>query len=498
MVPSNPDSGLPAGWLRIHPADHVAVVLNEGFGVPPGHKVALTALKAGQRIVKYGWPIGVASEPIEAGAWVHTHNLSSGLTGDFSDPAPIPSPDLKPEDVLPASGLAFSGYRRPDGRVGTRNELWVIPTVGCVNQLAAHLAEYGKSQIASGRWTGLDGIQAWTHPYGCSQLGDDHVNTVRLLSALAVHPNAGAVLVVGLGCENNQVDDLRAQLGGFDASRIRFMVAQEEQDEEERGRAILDELARFAGRDVRVSCPLADLVVGLKCGGSDAYSGLTANPLLGRFTDRLVRQGGSALLTEIPECFGAEQVLLARTPDPKVRQDFIRLIRDFRQYYTCQGFPVGENPSPGNKAGGITTLEEKSLGCVQKAGQAPLVSVIRYGERQRTRGLTLLEAPGNDLVAVTALAAAGAQLILFTTGRGNPLGGPVPTLKIASNSHLARQKPHWIDLDAGPALSGDGAWEALDAQLLDLVVRTASGTSPTCSERAGYREIAIFKNGVTL
>jgi altronate hydrolase len=325
MPPSIFRSGLPAGWLRVHPADHVAVVLNEGFGVPPGHKVALTALKAGQRIVKYGWPIGVASQPIEAGAWVPTHNLSSGLTGDFSDPVPIPSPDLTPEDILPASSLAFSGYRRPDGRVGTRNELWVIPTVGCVNHLATHLAEYGKSQIASGRWSGLDGIQAWTHPYGCSQLGDDHVNTVRLLSALAVHPNAGAVLVVGLGCENNQVDDLKAHLGGFDTSRIRFMVAQEEQDEEERGRAILDELARFAGRDMRVSCPFADLVVGLKCGGSDAYSGLTANPLLGRFTDRLVRQGGSALLTEIPECFGAEQVLLARTPDPKVRQDFVRL-----------------------------------------------------------------------------------------------------------------------------------------------------------------------------
>ncbi|NLO35031.1 MAG: altronate dehydratase [Clostridiaceae bacterium] len=498
MLPSNSDSGLPAGWLRIHPDDNVAVVLNEGFAAPPGHKVALAALEPGQSLVKYGWPIGVATQPVKAGEWVHTHNLATSLTGDFTALSPLAAPAVQPGARAPATACTFAGYRRADGRVGTRNELWIIPTVGCVNQLAIRLAEYGRAHIADGGWSGLDGVQAWTHPYGCSQLGDDHLHTVRLLAALALHPNAGAVLVVGLGCENNQVDSLREQLGAFDAVRIRFMVAQEEHDEESSGHAILDELAHLAGQASRVSCPLADLVVGLKCGGSDSYSGLTANPLLGRFTDRLVSLGGSALLSEIPECFGAEQVLLARTADETVRQAFIRLIRDFRQYYTSQGFPVGENPSPGNKAGGITTLEEKSLGCVQKAGQAPLTAVIRYGERQRSRGLTLLEAPGNDLVAVTALAAAGAQLILFTTGRGNPLGGPVPTLKIASNSQLARHKPHWIDLDAGTVLSGAKARAALDEELLRLVIRIASGSCLTRSERAGYREIAIFKNGVTL
>ena len=490
--------------LRVHPRDDVLVALRDlqpgetvrsaaeaivaQTPVPRGHKIAATAITAGSLVRKYGWSIGRATRDIAQGEHVHTHNLATTLTA-HSDYTYAPNvPAAHPGGVEPRS---FLGYRRRNGRVGTRNELWIVCTVGCVARTARRIAD-----IAAERLRGkVDGVYALTHPFGCSQLGDDLAHTRRLLASLIAHPNAGGVLVVGLGCENNQ---LAALLGtaDLDPQRVRSFNAQAVSDEVEEGVQALEELAQLLARDVRERCPLSDLVLGLKCGGSDAFSGLTANPLVGRISTELARAGGTPILTEIPETFGAEQLLMARAADRSVFDAAGALVNDFKHYFTAAGQPVSENPSPGNQAGGITTLEEKSLGAVQKAGEAPLTQVLRYGERVRRSGLALLEAPGNDAISGTALAAAGATLLLFTTGRGTPLGFPAPTLKISSNSALAQAKPRWIDFDAGTLLTGDGMHERSRA-LLDLIVATASGQA-TCAERNGERELAIWKTGVTL
>jgi len=490
--------------LRVHPQDDVLVVLRDvqpgetvrsasdeliaRTPVPRGHKVAVAAIAEGSLVRKYGWPIGRATRDISPGEHVHTHNLATTLTS-HTDYAYHP-PEAAGESS-PAESRTFLGYRRGNGRVGTRNELWVVCTVGCVARTARRIAD-----IAGERLRGkVDGVYALTHPFGCSQLGDDLAHTRRLLASLVTHPNAGGVLVVGLGCENNQLDALLGT-ADFDPQRVRSFNAQTVSDEVEEGVHALEELGELLARDAREPCPLSDLVLGLKCGGSDAFSGLTANPLVGRVSTELARAGGTPILTEIPETFGAEQLLMARAVDRGVFDAVGTLVNDFKHYFTAAGQPVSENPSPGNLAGGITTLEEKSLGAVQKAGEAPLTQVLRYGERVGRSGLALLEAPGNDAISGTALAAAGATLLLFTTGRGTPLGFPAPTLKISSNSALAQTKPRWIDFDAGTLLTG-AAMDERSRALLDLIVATASGQA-TCAERNGERELAIWKTGVTL
>ena len=492
-----------ADVLHLHPADDVAVALAalepgarlEAAGrqvvvreaIPRGHKFALRPIAAGETVRKFGWPIGRMRESAEPGEHVHVHNLEtllSGVEGYAWEPvqgAPLPA-DL---------GTRFLGYRRGDGRLGTRNEIWILPTVGCVARTAERIAS-----IAHARHSGaVDGVHAFAHPHGCSQLGDDLAGTRSLLASLACHPNAGGVLLVGLGCESNQLDRLLAEIPEELRGRVRTLKAQAEEDETEAGLAAVDALVATASLVRRQPAPLSELVVGLKCGGSDGFSGLTANPLVGRIADRVVGSGGSAILSEIPEIFGAERLLMSRAKDIGVFDAIVGVVNDFKRSFLASGQPVSENPSPGNIEGGITTLEEKSLGAVQKAGQAPVASVIRYGERVRRKGLTLLEAPGNDAVSSTALAAAGATVILFTTGRGTPLGFPVPTVKIASNSALAERKKGWIDFDAGQVLSRgfDSAADALAAR----IVAIASG-EPTAAERNGEREIAIWKRGVTL
>jgi altronate hydrolase len=490
--------------LRVHPQDDVLVALRDlqpgetvrsaseelvaQSQVPCGHKMASAPIAAGSVVRKYGWPIGRATRDISRGEHVHTHNLSTTLTAHSDYRYTSPAIATDPGQADPRT---FMGYRRRNGRVGTRNELWVVCTVGCVARTARRIAD-----IAAERLRGnVDGVYALTHPLGCSQLGDDLAHTRRLLASLVAHPNAGGVLVIGLGCENNQ---LAAMLGTseFDPERVRSFNAQAVSDEVEEGVRALEELGELLARDMREPRPLSDLVLGLKCGGSDAFSGLTANPLVGRISTELARAGGTPILTEIPETFGAEQLLMARAVDASVFAAVGALVNDFKHYFTAAGQPVSENPSPGNQAGGITTLEEKSLGAVQKAGDAPLTQVLRYGERVCRPGLALLEAPGNDAISGTALAAAGATLLLFTTGRGTPLGFPAPTLKISSNSALAQAKSRWIDFDAGTLLTGASMEERTRA-LLDLIIATASG-QPTCAERNGEREVAIWKTGVTL
>ena len=522
-APGRADADAPAPpgarpLVRVHPRDDVAVAvvalragdvvpLHAGGpavtvreDVPAGHKVALRALAAGAPVHKYGHPIGRASADVAAGCWVHAHNLVTALRPElplaWSDRGPPPAPvDVPAGDA----GRTFAGYRRPDGRVGTRNELWILPTVGCVNAAAARLAAVAGARLA-GR---VDGVHAFPHPYGCSQLGDDLADTRRLLAALVRHPNAGGVLLLGLGCENNQAHALVAEvtrMGGVAPERLRVLATQEVADEHEAGLAALAALADVAAHDRRTPCGLDALVVALKCGGSDGLSGLTANPLVGRVAERLCAVGGIGVLSEVPEMFGAERVLFGRAADRATFDAAAAMASRFRAYFVAHGQPVHENPSPGNHDGGITTLEEKSLGAVQKGGGAPVVQVCGYGvplDPARRGGLALVEAPGNDAVSSTAMTAAGATLLLFTTGRGTPLGAPVPTLKIASNSALAARKPTWIDCDAGRLVSAGESGEALADALLDQLCATASG-APTCSERLGTREIALWKRGVTL
>lgn len=492
--------------LRIHPTDNVAVALEdleagrslavEGVcvtllrAIPRGHKVALAPIAEGENIVKYGCPIGHATEPINPGDWVHTQNLKTNLGGTL-EYAYQPVPNAITPKV---GGLLFDGFKRPNGDVGIRNELWILPTVGCVNHIAEALARRFSARLPKGS---IDGVYAFTHPYGCSQLGEDHANTRKLLASLAHHPNAGGVLVIGLGCENNTMAGFREALGDADSDRYRFLISQQVEDEMETGLQLLDELAQIAGAAVREPVPVSALRVGLKCGGSDGLSGITANPLVGAFSDLLIASGGTSVLTEVPEMFGAETLLMNRCVNREVYDKCVAMVNGFKDYFLRHNQVVYENPSPGNKDGGISTLEEKSLGCTQKGGLGPVVDVLEYGDRLHQPGLNLLNGPGNDIVAVTDLAASGAHVILFTTGRGTPLGGCVPTMKISTNSELARHKKNWIDFDAGELIHGTPR-EELAARLFLEVMAVASGHKQTQAEINGFREIAIFKDGVTL
>lgn len=478
--------------LKIHEKDNVAVVLEpaQGSEAGRGHKVALTDIRAGEHIIKYGFPIGHAIVDIKAGEWVHTHNIKTNL-GDILDyqyqPAVV-------ADSVSCECPVFQGYRRADGRVGVRNEVWVIPTVSCVNQNIRLIAEQAAALCKD--VPNVDGIFAITHPYGCSQLGDDHKTTQQMLADLVCHANAGAVLVVGLGCENNYIAEFKKVLGEYDPTRVKFLVAQEVEDEISAGVELIEELVSYASTFKREDCPVSELVVGLKCGGSDGFSGITANPLVGAFSDRLLACGGSTVLTEVPEMFGAETILMNRAVDRVVFDKTVNLINDFKDYFVSHKQPIYENPSPGNKAGGISTLEEKSLGCTQKGGTGQVTDVIGYAGRVCKKGLTLLSSPGNDMVAATALAAAGCQIILFTTGRGTPLGTVVPTIKVATNSELFSRKANWMDFDAGRLLTGTPMKQLTD-EFLQHIIAVAAG-QPTKAEHMGFREIAIFKNGVTL
>jgi len=488
-------------WIRISPLDNVVVALKtipegtEILGVkalkdiPAGHKMALEDLSTGCRVLKYGYPIGSVKEDVKKGEHLHTHNIKTLLSGTLEysyspvTPAPLNSP---------ARGRTFLGYPRADGRTGTRNEIWVINTVGCVNKTAEILCRLAEMEHRGQ----CDGIFSFSHPFGCSQLGDDHETTRTILADLVNHPNAGGVLVLGLGCENNNIPAFRKALGEYNPDRVKFLSTQDVEDEVETGLNLISELLETLRNDKRVETPVSELVVGMKCGGSDGLSGITANPLVGRFSDSIVGAGGTSILTEVPEMFGAETILMNRSINKEIFGKTVSLINDFKDYFTSHNQVVYENPSPGNKDGGITTLEDKSLGCIQKGGRAPVSDVIPYGGRTGTKGLVLLNGPGNDIVSTTAMTAAGATLILFTTGRGTPLGAPVPTIKIATNSDLAVRKSNWIDFNAGVAAEGRDLDE-VNLELMEKVLSIASG-EVTRNERNGYREISIFKDGVIL
>lgn len=493
-------------FLKINAADNVAVALadnlwaGESFDVDGvqvtlretvarGHKFALRDIAEGENIVKYGYPIGHAAEPIPAGAWIHSHNLKTNLRDDLEYAY---APKVY-EVGYPKSDAKVMGYLRKDGTMGIRNELWIVPSVGCVNGQAQAIAERVKAECDCSH---LDDVRVYTHNYGCSQLGDDHANTQRALAALIKHPNAGAVLVLGLGCENNQVSALKETIGEWDAERVKFLIAQEVEDEIAAGFEICRELVEKTRADRRRPLPLSCLRVGLKCGGSDGFSGITANPLVGLFSDWLIAQGGTTVLTEVPEMFGAETILMDRAESRQVFDRTVCLINDFKGYFRKFDQPIYENPSPGNKKGGITTLEEKSLGCVQKGGAQQVVDVLKYTQPICRQGLNLLQAPGNDLVAASALALSGCQLVLFTTGRGTPFGAFVPTMKISTNTQLSQFKRNWIDFNAGTMVEDEEPQAVLE-RLIDKILATVDG-EPLKHEKTGFKEIAIFKTGVTL
>ncbi len=494
-------------FIRIHPADNVAVAIAdlaagdviEADGVrvtlreaiPTGHKFALAAIPKGSDVIKYGYPIGHATGDIAAGDHVHTQNVRTNLHDDLEYTYEPAAPAAVRHET--GNDQAIDGYLRFDGRMGIRNELWIVPTVGCVNGQAQMIADRVKAELDVAH---IDDIRVWAHNYGCSQLGGDHSNTQRALAAIAKHPNAGGVLVLSLGCENNQQADFKRVMHSWDEERVRFLIAQEVEDEVATGFELAGQLVERMRADRREPLPMSLLTVGLKCGGSDGFSGITANPLVGRFSDRLIARGGSSILTEVPEMFGAETILMNRATDRAVFDRTVSLINDFKGYFRRFDQPIYENPSPGNKAGGITTLEDKSLGCTQKGGDSPVVDVLDYAEPVSRHGLNLLNAPGNDLVAASALAMSGCQLVLFTTGRGTPFGSPVPTMKIATNSRLAGFKSNWIDFNAGQLLEGRTMDEVLD-DFTRFVIEVCNGRRLK-HEIAGFKELAIFKTGVTL
>lgn len=455
--------------------------------IPQAHKFALQNLAAGEKVYKYGFPIGIAKTDIPRGTWIHTHNLKTNL-GDLleytyeKDIVPIP----------PTEDVTFMGYRRADGKVGVRNEIWIIPTVGCVNNVAQMIEKKAK-KYAVGT---VEDICAFPHPYGCSQMGDDQNNTRTILADLINHPNAGGVLVLGLGCENSNIQELKKFIGEYDEKRVKFLVAQEHEDEVKDSLELIRELAEYAGSFQREPVSCSELIIGMKCGGSDGLSGITANPTVGAFSDILISKGGTTILTEVPEMFGAETILMNRCANEDLFQKTVHLINDFKNYFTSHNQTIYENPSPGNKKGGISTLEDKSLGCTQKSGSAAVEGVLSYGEVVCNKGLNLLSAPGNDLVASTALAASGAHIVLFTTGRGTPFASPVPTVKISTNSLLNQKKNNWIDFNCGTMVEGRSK-EELAEQLFDYVIQVASGKKVKAEEN-GFHDMAIFKQGVTL
>jgi len=490
-------------FIRIHKDDNVAVALKpiakdttvdvNGISVttmediPQGHKFALYDIGEGSEVIKYGFRIGYAKESVKKGAWVHVHNVKTAL-GDLLEYTYEPTGS----NLKKSEPAYFDGFRRADGKVGVRNEIWIIPTVGCVNSIASSIEKKAK-HLATGT---IDEVVAFPHPYGCSQMGDDQDNTRTILADLINHPNAGGVLVLGLGCENSNIGELKKFIGDYDEKRVKFLVCQESDDEEADALALLEELAEYAGSFKREKIDASELIIGMKCGGSDGLSGITANPTVGAFSDILISKGGTTILTEVPEMFGAETLLMNRCENEELFRKTVDLINDFKNYFKRHDQTIYENPSPGNKKGGITTLEDKSLGCTQKSGSALVKGVLSYGEPVCTKGLNLLSAPGNDLVASTALAASGAHIVLFTTGRGTPFASPVPTVKISSNSTLFNKKTNWIDFNAG-RLVEDTTMEELSMDLFQYVLDVASGRKVK-AEEAGFHDMAIFKQGVTL
>ena len=487
-------------YIKLNPNDNVVVAIDDvktgevicgitaSDDIARGHKMAIAEIPQGENVIKYGYPIGHATENIKPGQWVHSHNIKTNLSSTLEY-----TYNPKLNDIPVTRKDTFMGYVRKNGEVGIRNEIWIVNTVGCVNGVSNAIVEKARAKYGDM----VDGIYNFVHPYGCSQLGEDHENTQKLLAGMVRHPNAAGVLVLSLGCENNNVDEFKKVLGEYDEERVKFFICQEHEDEVDEAVEVIGELAKYASSFKQEEVSASKLVIGLKCGGSDGLSGITANPLIGRISDIMVANGGKTVLSEVPEMFGAETILMDRCETKELFDKTVDLVNNFKEYFLSHGQPVGENPSPGNKKGGITTLEDKSLGCTQKGGTSDVKGVLLYGEKATAPGLNLLQGPGNDIVAISGMMASGCHLILFSTGRGTPVGSPVPTVKIATNSDLAKRKANWIDWNAGRLIE-DKEMDSYAEEFFKYILDVASNKVQTKNEINGYREIAIFKNGVTL
>lgn len=489
--------GLQAGVL----VETAAGLVELPAPVPAGHKIAFRARSPGDPIHRYGQAIGLASAPIRPGDHVHVHNLGGG---DLQQQRRIGTYARASETDASDATLSFAGYMRPDGRVGTRNYVAVVPTVSCSASVGRFVTE--RFRDVPRDYPEIDGVVALTHRGGCGLLhdGEDRRLLQRVLANYATHPNIAACVLVGLGCEVNQPQELAGHhcLSGAVAKGPPIVQIQQAGGVQKAVEAVAAEVSKLLGVAAaarRTPQPLSALTIATNCGGSDSYSGITANPAVGWAVDQVVRHGGSAILGETTEIVGAEQILLRRAVNETVARQLLERIAWWRRHLQAHGGDVDENPSPGNLAGGISTVLEKALGGVSKGGTTPLMDVVEYGERLATKGLVFMDTPAYDPVSVTGMVAGGANLVAFTTGRGSVFGATaVPTIKLASNSAMYTWMEDDMDLDCGPILNGSSI-EETGRRILAEMLEVASGKR-TKSEIAGIggEEFAPWILGPTL
>lgn len=462
--------------------------------IPNAHKIALKDFETGEAVRKYDNIIGYASKPIKKGEWIHSHNEVTGLgkSKEYTY-------DFNPISIFPGeSDKTFMGYDRADGGAGIRNHLAIISTVFCANGPLRKLARMAEAKYPATE--NFDGIIAFDQEFGCSQTGKDLVTTCKIIAGIAKNANFGGVLLVSNGCEMAIPSVLEQYMGDYDKKRIRTLTLQEVEDEFTAGMELIDEIMEEMKDDKRTPININRLHIAMNCGGSDGYSGITANTLLGTLCDTLVKEGAIMNMTEVPEMMGAEHILMNRAADKSIFDDIVKMMYDYDAYFARYGEKAADNPTQGNKAGGLTTLEEKSLGCIQKGGHCAVMEVLEYGERATKNGFVLVSGPGNDLAGVSGQIAAGAVLTIFTTGRGTPCGFAGPTFRLASNTALATRKSNWIDYDAGRLLTAKTPEEveALNKELYDAIMATVNGQYRTRTEENGYYILGALKDGVTL
>ncbi len=505
----------PEGTIRLNGRDNV-IVLTKAFAagtapvgsgvplsrlVPSGHKIAVTDIALGEPVLKFGQIIGYASQPIAKGEQVHTHNCAMGA----HDQNYRIGDDFQAIDyVAEASRRTFDGYRRSDGRAGTRNFIALCATVNCSATVVRHIADHFNRSGALDDYPNVDGVIALAHGTGCGMAssGEGYEALQRVLWGHATHPNVGAAIFIGLGCEVMQIGRMKAMFGSSGEERFHGLTIQETGGTRKTIAAGIEAIKKLlpAVNDIkRVPIPVSELVVGLQCGGSDGFSGITANPALGAATDILVKQGGTALLSETPEIYGAEQLLVRRAASQEVGEKLIARIRWWENYTAVNGGSMDNNPSPGNKAGGLTTILEKSLGAAAKGGTLALSGVLLYAEQVKERGFVFMDSPGYDPVSATGQIASGAQLVVFTTGRGSAFGSkPAPTIKLATNSAMYKMLDEDMDINCGDIIDGVSI-EAKGEEIFEKMIEIASGRqSKSEALGLGDNEFVPWQIGATM
>jgi altronate hydrolase/galactarate dehydratase len=490
-----------SGFIKLRADDNVVIALRalpagtelEGVSgallapVHPGHKIACKLIPAGENVVRYGQIIGQAKADIQPGEHVHSHNL--GMEGHSLQDHEFASQNTPLAPI--EAGRTFQGYRRADGRTGTRNYIGILTSVNCSGSVAQFVAEAAERNGLLDRFPNVDGVVPIVHGTGCGMSGENegYAALFRTLSGYAQHPNFGGILLIGLGCEVMQVSDLVGGRPIRSDGALRYMTIQQQGGTRrtiEKGLEELEGIAQIANKATRSPAPISDITVGMQCGGSDGYSGITANPALGYASDLLVRHGGTTILSETPEIYGAEHLLTSRAETASVGEKLLERVRWWEDYTARNGGEMDNNPSPGNKRGGLTTILEKSLGAVAKGGTAPLAGVYEFGEQVDRKGFVFMDSPGFDPCSVTGQVASGANLVVFTTGRGSVSGyKPTPCIKLATNSDMYGRMSEDMDLNCGDIVTDGVSIEEKGEELLELMIRVASGEK-TKSEQLGF------------